>query len=198
MATDNNQDNDRIDSLEAAFISLAETQRQLVELAQRHDMRMEMLQAIQRDQAATQQEQAATQEEQATAQQEQTAAIQRHDMEMEMLRAIQRDQAATQQVLAATQQALAAIQQELIANQQELAATQQAQAATQQAQAATQQDQAAAIERHNERMEMLRETQNQVVNLVQNMASMLHGAIDTQQEHSNDIRDLREGRDSAP
>ena len=184
MATDNNQNNDRIDRLEAIMQMVAETQRQLVELAQRHDMQMEMLQATQRDQAATLQSQEETQQDQAATQQDQTAAIQRHDMEMEMLRAIQRDQAATQQVLAATQQVLAAIQQELVANQQELAANQQ--------------DQDAAIERHDIRMEMLRETQNQVVNLVQNMASMLHGAIDTQQEHSNDIRDLRENRDNAP
>ena len=149
MATDNNQNNDRIDRLEAIMQMVAETQRQLVESAQRHDMEMEMLRAIQRDQAATQQDQAATQEEQAASQEDQAASIKRHEDLLQILVTIQ-------------------------------------------------QRQDAAIERHDIRMEMLRETQNQVVNLVQSMASMLHGAIDTQQEHSNDIRDLREGRDNAP
>ena len=114
MATDNNQDNDRIDRLEAIMQMVAETQRQLVESAQRHDMEMEMLRAIQRDQAATQQ------------------------------------------------------------------------------------DQAAAIERHDMRMEMLQATQDQVVNLVQIMSTMLRSVIDTQQEHGNAIRNLEEGRDNAP
>ncbi len=111
MATDNNQNNDRIDRIEAAIISLAETQRQL------------------------------------------TAIIQRHDMDMEIGRAIQRDQAAAQQ------------------------------------------DQAASIERHDMRMEMLQATQDRVIDLIQTVTTMLYRVIDTQQEHSNDIRDLRENRD---
>ncbi len=149
MATDNNHDNDRIDRIEAAIISLTETQRQLVESAQRHDIEMEMLRAIQRDVAATQQRQDATQER-----------------------------------LAATQERLAA----------------------------NQQDQAAAIQRHEDILQILAEGQrrlaaameeyaasnNQLVNLIQTVTTTLHGVIGTQQEHSNDIRDLRENRDNAP
>ncbi len=135
MATDNNQNNDRIDRLEAIMQMVAETQRQLVELVQRHDMDMEISRAIQRDQAATQQEQAANQQDQA-------ASIQRHE---DIL-----------QILAEGQRRLAAAMEEYAA------------------------------------------TQSQMFNLVQTVTTMLHGAIDTQQEHSNDIRDLREGRDNAP
>ena len=128
MATDNNQNNERIDILEAALQALAASQ--------------EALAGAQRLYEETQQQQ--------------TAAIQRHDMDMEISRATQR------------------------------------------ALAASQQDQAAAIERHDMRMEMLQATQDQVVNLIQTMSTMLYGVIDTQQEHSNDIRDLRENRDNAP
>ncbi len=60
MATDNHQDQDRIDRLEAAFIDLAETQRrqeetqrQQLAAIQRHDMLLEMAQAIQRDHEQT-------------------------------------------------------------------------------------------------------------------------------------------------
>ena len=104
MSTDNNQGNERIDVLEAALQALAgaqrvyeETQRQLLESAQRHDMEMEMLRAIQRDQAATQQDQAAAQQEQAANQEAQAAAIQRHDMLLEMALASQRDIIAIQE-----------------------------------------------------------------------------------------------------
>ena len=72
MTTDNNQDKERIDRLEA--------------IIQRHDVQMEMIQAIQSDQATTQQDQ--------------TATIQRHDMFLEMLRAAQEMFQATQQDLA--------------------------------------------------------------------------------------------------
>ncbi len=142
MATDNNQNNNRIDILEAALQALAgaqrlyeETQRQQTAAIQRHDIEMEMLRAIQRDVAATQQDQAA-------AQQDQAASIQRHEDILQILAAIQ-------------------------------------------------QRQDAAIERHEA-------TQSQLVNLVQTVTTMLHRVMDTQQEHSNDIRDLRENRDNSP
>ena len=37
-----------------------------------------------------------------------------------------------------------------------------------------------------------------MINLLQIMSTTLNRVIDTQQEHSNDIRDLRENRDNAP
>ena len=53
MTTDNHQDQDRIDRLEAAFIDLAESRRQEIAAIQRHDMLLEMAQAIQRDHEQT-------------------------------------------------------------------------------------------------------------------------------------------------
>ena len=111
MSTDNNQDNERIDVLEAALQALAgaqrvyeETQRQQTASIQRHDMFLEMFQATQQELAESHRLREETQRELAEShrlheetQREQTAAIQRHDMLLEMALATQRDLVATQE-----------------------------------------------------------------------------------------------------
>ena len=98
MATDNHQDQDRIDRLEAAFIDLAETQRrqeetqrQQLAAIQRHDMLLEMAQAIQRDHEQTLQMLTSNQE--------------RHEETMRILAANQERHEETMRILASNQEA---------------------------------------------------------------------------------------------
>ncbi len=112
-------------------------------------------------------------------------------------------------ILEAALQALAASHEALARSQEALAGAQRVYEETQQQQTAAiqrhdmdmeigraiQRDQAASIQRHDMRMEMLQATQDRVIDLIQTVTTMLYRVMDTQQEHSNDIRDLRENRD---
>ncbi len=198
MTTDNHQDQNRIDRLEAAFIDLAEARSRQEE--------------TQRQQAETQRRQEETQRRQEETQRQQLAAIQRHDMLLEMAQAIQRDHEQTLQMVTSNQERFEAAQERHEAAQERYEAAQERHEAALERHEETMRILASNQERHEETLQMLtanqerleaaqerhEATQNQIVWLVETVSTMLNRVIDTQQEHSLALRGLLENRVDTP
>ncbi len=127
MTTDNHQDQNRIDRLEAAFIDLAEalsrqeeTQRQQLAAIQRHDMLLEMAQAIQRDHEQTLQMVTSNQERYEAALERYEAALERHEAALERHEAALERHEETMRILASNQERLEAAQERHEATQNQI------------------------------------------------------------------------------